>query len=140
MPLSQNDPQVLQGAEKEFRSAFERLQSGKTAIVPPDTPVSQNNVAREAGRDPSALKKSRYPKLVRDIQMWLVAHPTEPSDTTLESAAESKRRNRSLRDALSIMKKERDAALSMLVEADTLILELQTQLKSLADSPRDERK
>ena len=50
-------------AELDFSAAFERLKYGNTLILPPGSPVSQNNVAREAGRDPSALRKSRYPRL-----------------------------------------------------------------------------
>lgn len=134
MPSNQSDLNDADGAEQEFRSAFERLKNGETNVLAPGSPISQNNVAREAARDPSALKKSRYPKLVREIQAWLAAHPKEVSIATTESASEVKRRNRSLREALEMMKKERDAALSMLVEADTFILELQAQLSSLTES------
>lgn len=59
---------IMGKAELDFSASFERLKYGNTLILPPGSPVSQNNVAREAGRDPSALRKSRYPKLVADIQ------------------------------------------------------------------------
>jgi len=58
-------------AEKEFRDAFDRLKRGRPERSPSRTIVSQNSVAKEVGRDPSALRKSRYPDLVRDIQAWV---------------------------------------------------------------------
>lgn len=54
-----------------FTEAFERLKANKPIVLPIDTPVSQNNVAREAGRDPSALKKDRYPILIEEIQAFV---------------------------------------------------------------------
>nr|WP_302685079.1 hypothetical protein [Pseudomonas syringae]UVN17909.1 hypothetical protein pPsy0479a_00077 [Pseudomonas syringae] len=58
-------------AEGSFRSAFERLKTDNPSILAKGTPVSQNNVAREAGLDPSALKKARFPELVSEIQQWI---------------------------------------------------------------------
>jgi hypothetical protein len=60
-------------AEINFREAFERLKKNTPIRLPKGTPVTQNNVAREAGRDPSGLRKSRYPFLVQDIQEYLQA-------------------------------------------------------------------
>lgn len=57
-------------AEYDFRMAFERLKNNKPEILPPNSSVTQNNVAREAGRDPSALKKNRYPFLIAEIQAY----------------------------------------------------------------------
>lgn len=51
-----SQPQVG-AAETAFRAAFLRLKLGKPQVMPKGTPVTQNNVAREAGRDPSALKR-----------------------------------------------------------------------------------
>jgi len=44
-----------------YRAAFERLKNNKPERLPKGTPVSQNNVAKEAGSDPSALKKRAFP-------------------------------------------------------------------------------
>jgi len=55
-------------AEANFRRAFERLKAGAPKVLPLGTPVSQNNVAKEAGCDSSALRKSRFPCLVAEIQ------------------------------------------------------------------------
>lgn len=54
-----------------FREAFERLKQGNTMILPASSVVTQNNVAREANRDPSALRKHRYPLLVAEIQAYI---------------------------------------------------------------------
>lgn len=51
-------------AEQLYIDAFERLVAqGKV--------VSQNKVAREAGRDPSAFKLSRYPVAVMKVQAYV---------------------------------------------------------------------
>ena len=42
-------------AELQFYEAFIRLKNNKPNILPKGTKVSQNNVAKEAGVDPSAL-------------------------------------------------------------------------------------
>lgn len=55
--------------EDNFRRA-ERLKVGEPIIlISKNSLVSQNNVVREAGCDPSALKKSRHPVLI-EIQEW----------------------------------------------------------------------
>lgn len=48
-------------AEQRFRLAFERLKANKPNVLNPGSVVSQNNVAREAKCDPSALRKSESP-------------------------------------------------------------------------------
>lgn len=118
-------------AEDEFREAFERLKRGESLTMPPGTEVSQNNVAREAGKDPSALKKQRFPRLISEIQAYVGAHAPvrEPSRSAIAQGV--RRRNRTLREKLVILKSERDMALSMLVEADTVILRLQAELDGL---------
>jgi hypothetical protein len=64
-------PLTSDTAEVRFRDAFERLKSNRTQILPSGTVVTPNNVAKEAGRDPTALRKTRYPALVREIQTWV---------------------------------------------------------------------
>lgn len=60
-------------AEERFRAAFERLKENNPTELKRGTPVSQNNVAKEAGKDPSALRKNRHGKLIADIQAWVSA-------------------------------------------------------------------
>ena len=50
----------------------------KPTTLPRNTPVTQNNVAKEAGRDPSALRKLRYPRLIREIQKWIEGNGNAP--------------------------------------------------------------
>lgn len=60
-------------AELLFRDAFNRIVNNETIRLRPGTKLTQNNVAREAGRDPSALKKDRYPSLVMEIQGYILS-------------------------------------------------------------------
>lgn len=111
-------------AEDEFREAFIRLTRNRPERMPKGTPVSQNNVAREAGCDPSALRKSRYPSLIAEIQQWLDDKAPDVSPSNRQTTLAQRARNRSLREKLELMKLQRDHALSLLVEADTKIHEL----------------
>lgn len=56
-------PKNEKNAAIEFKNAFNRLKNNNTRILPAGTKVTQNNVSREAGYDPSALKKA-------DIHHW----------------------------------------------------------------------
>ena len=67
-------PKKISKAELKFRDAFERLKQDKPDILAKGTPLSQNNVAKEAGVDPSALRRTRFPELVSEIQDWIEAH------------------------------------------------------------------
>ncbi len=71
---------IKRSAEQEFRDAFDRLKKGKTMRLPLGAAVTQNNVAREAGRDPSALKKDRYPLLILEVQAYITSKSEEKSD------------------------------------------------------------
>lgn len=61
-------------AAEQYRAAFERLKNNKPERLPKGTLVSQNNVAKEAGSDPSALKKTRFPLLIAEIQMYVESY------------------------------------------------------------------
>lgn len=89
-----------------------------------DTLITQNNVAREAGRDPSALKKDRYPGLIREIQHWIEQYPSDGPPSPRQSILSARKRDRSLKEKIEALKTQRDLALSMLVEADAKILDL----------------
>lgn len=124
--------------EAAFRNAFERLKRNAPSVLKKGTPVSQNNVAREAGQDPSALRKSRYPTLVGEIQHWIKGHKTSNTPLSPTKRLRNQREhNRSLRDEIKEVEKERDLALSLLAEADTKILELTLQNEMLQARARD---
>lgn len=111
-------------AERAFRDAFDRLKRGKPERLPKGTPVSQNNVAREAGCDPTALRKLRYPSLVAEIQQWVADHSPDSPPSSRQKLLAGRSRNRSLREELEAFKVQRDHALSLLCEADAKILDL----------------
>jgi hypothetical protein len=119
-------------AEQNFREAFERLKSNKPKICPIGTLVSQNNVAKEAGTDPSALKKNRFPTLIAEIQQYVATIELPTSNRQKELL--KKKKNRSLKEMLEDVTKQRDCLASMLVEADLTILELKDKLKHYEDS------
>lgn len=118
-------------AESDFAAAFERLKLGKTVSLPLGSPVSQNNVAKEAGRDPSALRKSRYPKLINEIQAWVALHNVGTPTSARKNAREKKNKNRSLKQIICELRLERDLAQSLLIEADAKILELLSELEDI---------
>lgn len=110
-------------AERRFRAAFERLKAGKPQVLQRGTPVSQNNVAKEAGTDPSALRKKRYPSLVREIQ----AH-VEIAGQNRAAQKERQTKQRQAREGLTAKVKrletQRDRAQDQLVSAHRAVLEL----------------
>ncbi len=112
-----------QTAEQRLRSAFERLKASKPIRVEPGTVISQNNVAREAGVDPSALRKSRYPGLIREIQAYveITAHREESARAKGRQRA---RERISLDDRMKELIKQRDVAQAQLLSAHRIIIEL----------------
>lgn len=112
-------------AELKFRHAFERLKAGKPDILPKGTPLSQNNVAKEAGVDPSALRRARFPELVADIQAWMEAHKEEaPQKSPRQMMLAQRSRNRDLQEKAKALEEQRDKALGQLLDAQSRILEL----------------
>ena len=119
-------------AELQFYEAFIRLKNNKPNILPKGTKVSQNNVAKEAGVDPSALRKSRYPNLISEIQEWMDQNP--------QNANVSKKKNEksrsidkisTLNNRIDVLTQERDDAVSKLLEAQLTIIELSQRLEKL---------
>ena len=112
-------------AELKFRDAFERLKQGKPDILPKGTPISQNNVAKEAGVDPSALRRARFPELVAEIQEWIEAHKDEKTTKSPRQMMLAQRsRNRDLKEKYKSLEEQRDKALSQLLDAQARIVEL----------------
>jgi predicted RNase H-like nuclease (RuvC/YqgF family) len=81
-------------------------------------------VAKEAGCDPSALRKSRYPALIAEIQRWLATNRPQAPVSERQTLLSQRKRNRSLKERIEDMKTQRDSLASLLVEADAKILEL----------------
>lgn len=116
-------PKVGESAEQRFRAAFERLREGRPERLPKGTVVSQNNVAREAGVDPSALRKARYPTLIREIQALVEIGAQQNSIETQRRFKRSRRRE-SLQERVKTLREQRDHAHSQLSSAQRQILEL----------------
>jgi hypothetical protein len=119
----------IQTAETRFRQAFERLKVGMPKILPQGAPVTQNNIAREAGCDPTALRKARYPALIREIQAYIELHKND--DLSIVQKARKRRAKRSIEDRLKSMTQQRDNAQSILASANMRILELTEQVQLL---------
>ena len=111
-------------AEASFRKAFDRLKIGKPDLLIKGSKVTQNNVAKEAGRDPSALKKSRFPGLVSDIQRWIEAHAGEALKSPRQMMLTQRSRNQILKARIVELEVQRDRNASLLLEADMKILDL----------------
>lgn len=119
------EPRKVSKAELKFREAFERLKVGKPEILPKGTPLSQNNVAKEAGVDPSALRRARFPELVADIQAWIDCHKDEAAQKSPRQMMLAQRsRNRDLLEKVKVLEEQRDKALGQLLDAQSRILEL----------------
>ena len=133
-------------AEQRFRSAFERLKADEPQLLPRGTPVSKNNVAKEAGTDTTALKKVRYPALIREIQAWVEINGQEKA-----VQRERQDRRRRARDDLAAkvrkLEDQRDHAQAQLLNAERMVLELlqekaclQARLDDLLPPPTPLRK
>jgi len=124
------DTSQMAGAERRFRDAFERLKLGIPQVLPKGTPVSQNNVAKEAGCDPSALRKTRFPLLVLEIQEWVKAHKEDQPESERQKQLKQRRKNRDARETIADLKRQRDIAAGLLADANLQIVELSEELAS----------
>jgi uncharacterized membrane protein len=104
------------------------LKLGVPQVLARGTPVSQNNVAKEAGCDPSALRKTRFPLLVLEIQEWIEANKGHESPSDRQRLLKKRSKNRDLRETIADMKRQRDRAVGMLADADLSIVELTERL------------
>lgn len=131
--LTQNpaEPSRRTSAGEQYRAAFERLKANKPELLPVGTPVSQNNVAKEAGSDPSALKKSRFPLLIIDIQKYVETHVEDRPASVRQVRLAARKKNRSVQERLTTIMQQRDHLASLLIEADTTILELMDRVAEL---------
>lgn len=118
-------------AEEKFRAAFERLKIGEPINMPKGTPVSQNNVAKEAGLDRTALKKSRFPSLVAEIQNYLATDDGKRPESERQKRNKQRQQSRTARETIADLKKQLGASAGLLVEANAQIVIL---TRKLADS------
>ncbi len=126
------EPRKISKAELKFRDTFERLKLGKPDILPKGTQLSQNNVVKEAGVDPSALRRIRFPELVSEIQDWIEAHKADqPQKSPRQMMLGQRLRNRDLKGKNKALEQQRDIAMSKLLDAQDLILKLTLQNQRL---------
>lgn len=118
-------------AEANFREAFERLKAGVPKVLPAGTLVSQNNVAKEAGCDPSALRKARFPCLVEEIQAYLATTSLKRPSSERQRLLKARQVSRSKSEIIANLKAQRDYAVSRQVEADELIGTLTRHVRDL---------
>ncbi|WP_081626888.1 hypothetical protein [Herbaspirillum frisingense] len=129
MSLKENSKSTLAKAEIAFRAAFDRLKANRPIILAKGAKISQNNIAREAGCDPSALKKSRYPILVREIQAWILENPS--SLLVKKRPVSHRDSDRRLKDRIKELEQQRDRMASLLLQADSRVLELSKKVTFL---------
>lgn len=118
-------------ASERYRAAFERLKGNNPERLQKGTPVSQNNVAKEAGCDPSALKKARFPLLIAEIQQYVDAHAEQRPPSVRQVSLLARRKNRGLRERIKEVTQQRDLLASVLSEADATIIELYDRIAEL---------
>jgi len=131
LPISAETSRGASAAEQRFREAFERLKLGQPQVLPKGSPVSQNNVAKEAGCDPSALRKARFPLLVMAIQEWIETHQGEQVDSARQKLLKQRLRNRDTRETIADLKRQRDIAAGLLADANLWIVELTEQVADM---------
>ncbi|ASU39422.1 hypothetical protein hmeg3_14735 [Herbaspirillum sp. meg3] len=128
--MQQKKPESLSALD-QYRAAFERLKINAPERLPKGTPVTQNNVAKEANKDPSALKKSRFPLFIDEIQRHVFSQVGTKPISARQKTLSIRNKNRSLKERLNDVTKQRDNLASLLTEADMAILELQGKLAEL---------
>lgn len=118
-------------AEDNFRAAFERLKINEPRLLPKGTPVSQNNVAKEAGRDRTALKKLRFPELVAEIHQYLKTDAGPRHESQRQRLLNQRQRNRTEKDKNEAAVMQRDALAGLLNDANMQIAILTRRLGDL---------
>lgn len=118
-------------AAENYYAAFERLKNNMPERLPKGTLVSQNNVAKEAGSDPSALKKTRYPSLILEIQKYVESFSKSCPPSARQHNALARKKKRGLRERNNEITQQRDHLASLLNEADATIIELYDRIAEL---------
>lgn len=112
-----------------FEDAFDRLKRGKPTRLPSGASVTQNNVAKEAGRDPSALRAERYPELLQRIKAYIAS----AKETAGSGKRAARSRARKIEERLADCRRQRDRLLSVAHAQETLIGELMEKIQSHSD-------
>lgn len=128
LPSSIEASKSKKTAEVRFRDAFERLTLDTPEVLPKGTAVTQNNVAKEAGCDPSALRKTRFPTLISEIQHWVESHKEENQPSARQQIVKQRKRNRNARETIADLKRQRDVTVGLLADANLYIVELTEEL------------
>ena len=115
-------------AEQGFREAFNRLKDNRPTAIPPGSPITQNNIAREAGRDPSALKRDRYPLLILEIQAYIKSQ----SETIQKKQRTTDNRSRTEKQQLADCRRQRDKLASIVAAQNSYIEELLDEIEQLS--------
>jgi len=118
-------------AEQRFRDAFERLKQGFPLVMPIGTPVTQNNIAKESGCDPSALRKARFPSLIAEVQHYVEHQVGERPSSIRQTTFKKRQKNRVMGDALQDFRLQRDSAQGLLADANMRIVELTEEVGEL---------
>ncbi len=88
-------------------------------------------MAKEAGRDPSALKKTRFPLLIAEIQTYVASYAEDRPLSVRQVSLLARQKNLGLRERIGEIEQQRDHLASLLSEADTTILELYDRITEL---------
>lgn len=120
-------------AELHFYEAFLRLKENKPKILPRGSKVSQNNVAKEAGVDPSALRKTRYPELINEIQRWIDENPQNGKTASDKKSKTNSEQILALKKRIDDLTIQRDQATSKLLEAQIKLIEMANEIKRLSE-------
>lgn len=88
-------------------------------------------MAKEAGSDPSALKKSRFPSLIAEIKTYVEQHAEERPPSLNKVNLLARQKTRALRDRIEQVARQRDQLASLLSEADAKIIELYDRIAEL---------
>lgn len=129
-PLQANTTDIG-GAEKAFRQAFDRLKRCMPECLPKGTVDTRNNIAKEAGRDPSALRKPPYPNIISETQVWIGDNHQKAPPSLRQVILSNRKYNRSLENRIVELKTQRDHVCSLLVETNSKILDLSDELTQL---------
>jgi hypothetical protein len=121
-------------AEERFRQAFYRLCADKPLRLQKGSAVSQNNVAKEAGTGPSALKKQRYPSLCSEIQAKVAEYDKSKPKTKNQELVSARSKNNDLLKELLLVKEDRDYQISLKLYAQHMVLALTKELDELKNA------
>ena len=115
-------------AEDIFREAFERLKLNRPINLRRGARVTQSNIAKEAGKHSTALKKDRFPVLVLEIQDYMRQQET---DHDVDNKKKELRKQRMIKEKYSDSKIERDKLISIIEAQKKLIDDLKDENNDL---------